>query len=154
MFWLDYGGFGVFNISRVSHEGRNTIVQHEPCPSRHLFILCIFIIFLEYKGIMTYNLKPNYAARATVVPKRRKKIEWLSMIIIAHIVAVTRHRRLQSLLSVGLRVQRDHTDNQKWTVLFFFSLKTVSFYFPLLVTWQWHLPDGRKCSINISMISI
>ena len=62
-------------------------------PAGIFFILRIFIIFQEYKTIMIDNVKPKYAVRATVVQKRRKKIEQLSMIVIAHVAAVALHRR-------------------------------------------------------------
>lgn len=153
MLWLDYGRFGVFHIYRVTYKGRNAIVQQEPCPSRHIFILCIFIIFQEYKAIVIDNVKPKYAVRATVVQKRRKKIEWLSMIVIAHRAAVALlHGTLFSLWVLESDVIT--LTIKKWLPYFFFLEDRVSFYVPLLVNWQWHLPDGRKCKINIRMKNI
>lgn len=122
MLWLDYGRFGVFHIYRVTHKGRNAVVQPEPCPSRHLFILCIFIIFQEYKAIVIDNVKPKYAVRATVVQKRRKKIEWLSMIVIAHVAAVALLRG--TLFSLWVLESDVITLTIKKRLPYFFSLRT------------------------------
>ena len=65
----------------------------------------------------------------------RKEIEWLSMIIIVCMAPgalCTAQSLNETSLSMGLRVWRDHTDNQKGAALYFFLWKRSSFLFPFV----------------------